>query len=219
MTYFEDVVVGEVLESRPYRVTKEEIIEFATQWDPQPFHIDEEYAATTELGLIGSGIPDKTDPGDCGCGEPDLDIDGGGVSECIEECSECDGGGTSITFRYNGSSDTRLEVGSRRDGSLFDGVVSPGETVTLIGPRRDSRFENEVTFEYGSASHALHMSCSRPNLPRHGVGRDRASSRRQPSRRPCLHGGAAGTSDELRGRTGACVDASVHRRRLLHDEP
>ena len=56
MTYFEDVVVGEVLESRPYRVTKEEIIEFATQWDPQPFHIDEEYAATTELGLIGSGI-------------------------------------------------------------------------------------------------------------------------------------------------------------------
>ncbi len=56
MKYFEDVVLGEVLESQPYRVTKEEIISFATQWDPQPFHIDEEYAATTELGLIGSGI-------------------------------------------------------------------------------------------------------------------------------------------------------------------
>ncbi|MFT6396995.1 MAG: acyl dehydratase [Bradymonadia bacterium] len=56
MKYYEDVVVGEVLESQPYRVTKEEIITFAKQWDPQPFHVDEAYAATTEMGLIGSGI-------------------------------------------------------------------------------------------------------------------------------------------------------------------
>lgn len=54
--YYEDVEVGSVNESPTYTVSKDEIIEFARQWDPQPFHIDEAFAATTELGLIGSGI-------------------------------------------------------------------------------------------------------------------------------------------------------------------
>jgi len=40
-----------------YTVTEEEIVEFARQWDPQPFHADPERAAeSTYDGLIASGI-------------------------------------------------------------------------------------------------------------------------------------------------------------------
>ncbi len=31
--------------------------------------------------------PDKTEPGVCGCGEPDIDTDGDGVADCIDNCS------------------------------------------------------------------------------------------------------------------------------------
>lgn len=56
MKYFDDVVVGDVFVSDPRVVSKQEIIEFASEWDPQPFHVDEAYAAQTGLGLIGSAI-------------------------------------------------------------------------------------------------------------------------------------------------------------------
>jgi acyl dehydratase len=56
LLYFEDVVVGEAQPSGAYQMTKEEIIEFATQFDPQPFHLDEEAAKKTLLGgLAASG--------------------------------------------------------------------------------------------------------------------------------------------------------------------
>lgn len=56
MRYFEDLVIGEERESNPVKVTAREIIEFATKFDPQPFHIDEEAAKKTMFGgLIGSG--------------------------------------------------------------------------------------------------------------------------------------------------------------------
>src|SRR5450432_3972900 len=40
MRYWEDFQVGEVSEFGPATITQEEIIEFATRFDPQPFHID-----------------------------------------------------------------------------------------------------------------------------------------------------------------------------------
>ncbi|MFT6558577.1 MaoC family dehydratase [Sneathiella sp.] len=54
--YFEDVVVGTVLEFGSKTVSKEEIIHFATKYDPQPFHIDEEAAQASPYGgIIASG--------------------------------------------------------------------------------------------------------------------------------------------------------------------
>lgn len=42
MKFFEDVAVGDVFASRStYRITAEEIKSFATQWDPQRYHLDE----------------------------------------------------------------------------------------------------------------------------------------------------------------------------------
>lgn len=54
--YFEDFAVGEVIEFGSVEVTEEAIIEFARQFDPQPFHIDPEAAVETPFGgLIASG--------------------------------------------------------------------------------------------------------------------------------------------------------------------
>ena len=56
MKYFEDVQVGEVMRFGRYEVTREEIIEYARQFDPQPFHLDEAAAKASMFGgLIASG--------------------------------------------------------------------------------------------------------------------------------------------------------------------
>lgn len=54
--YFEEIVVGSVLDFGYKTVTKEEIIDFAKKYDPQPFHIDEDAANDSIYGgLIASG--------------------------------------------------------------------------------------------------------------------------------------------------------------------
>jgi len=54
--YFDDFEVGQTIELGSCTVTKEEIIEFALKFDPQPFHINEKEAAGTIYGgLIASG--------------------------------------------------------------------------------------------------------------------------------------------------------------------
>jgi len=56
MRYFEDFKIGEVTEVGPVDVTEDEIVEFATRFDPQPFHIDPEAATSSPFGgLIASG--------------------------------------------------------------------------------------------------------------------------------------------------------------------
>jgi len=56
MLYFEDFPVGDVRESAPRRVAREEIVAFAQQFDPQPFHIDDTAAQRTIYGgLLASG--------------------------------------------------------------------------------------------------------------------------------------------------------------------
>ena len=56
MRYFEDFKPGEVAELGSHTITKDEIIAFARQFDPQAFHLDEEAARQTIFGgLIASG--------------------------------------------------------------------------------------------------------------------------------------------------------------------
>lgn len=53
---FEDFTPGRVFELGSVEVSEDEIVEFATRFDPQPFHIDPEAAAETIFnGLIASG--------------------------------------------------------------------------------------------------------------------------------------------------------------------
>jgi len=54
--YFEDLPAGDVRESPTRTITREEMLAFARQYDPQPFHLDENAARTTIYGgLIASG--------------------------------------------------------------------------------------------------------------------------------------------------------------------
>jgi len=55
-TYWEDFRTDDEIDLGEYRVTREEILEFARRYDPQPFHTDEEAAKESIYGgLIASG--------------------------------------------------------------------------------------------------------------------------------------------------------------------
>lgn len=54
--HYEDLQVGEKIALPPRKVTKPDIIEFATEFDPFPFHLDEKAAKRSLLGgLAASG--------------------------------------------------------------------------------------------------------------------------------------------------------------------
>ena len=54
--YFEDYRVGESHEFGSYAVTAEEIVDFASRYDPQPFHVDAKAAVQSHFGgLVASG--------------------------------------------------------------------------------------------------------------------------------------------------------------------
>lgn len=55
--YYEDFKTGERFISGGMTMTEAGIIEFARQWDPQPFHVDAEFAKKWQYGgLIASGL-------------------------------------------------------------------------------------------------------------------------------------------------------------------
>jgi acyl dehydratase len=54
MQYFEDIEIGRTQKFGSRAVTREEVLEFATKYDPQPFHLDDEAAAATHFGRISA---------------------------------------------------------------------------------------------------------------------------------------------------------------------
>lgn len=55
--YFEDFQVGQCWDYGGEKITKEELLSFATRFDPEPFHTDEERAKKSVFGgLIASGL-------------------------------------------------------------------------------------------------------------------------------------------------------------------
>jgi acyl dehydratase len=54
MIYFEDLQVGAETEFGTYEVTREEVIDFARKYDPQPFHLSDEEAAKTHFGRLAA---------------------------------------------------------------------------------------------------------------------------------------------------------------------
>lgn len=57
LLHFEDLIVGQTVPFGRKRVTKEEIVAFASAYDPQPIHLDEEVAKRSIVGgLCASGF-------------------------------------------------------------------------------------------------------------------------------------------------------------------
>ncbi|HVM21713.1 MAG TPA: MaoC family dehydratase [Sphingomicrobium sp.] len=54
MIYFEDLEVGAESHFGSYAVTREEVLDFARKYDPQPFHLSDEEAAKTHFGRIAA---------------------------------------------------------------------------------------------------------------------------------------------------------------------
>jgi acyl dehydratase len=57
MRYFEDLTEGESFDLGEYTLTPEEVVSFASRWDPQPFHLEESGAEGSVFdGLVASGL-------------------------------------------------------------------------------------------------------------------------------------------------------------------
>jgi acyl dehydratase len=55
--YLDDLALGAEIDCGEFRLTREEIIDFAERFDPQPFHLDDAAAAASYFGgLCASGI-------------------------------------------------------------------------------------------------------------------------------------------------------------------
>ncbi len=54
MQYYEDLIIGAKRSFGQYMVTREAVIAFASAYDPQPFHLDDEAAAGTYFGKLSA---------------------------------------------------------------------------------------------------------------------------------------------------------------------
>ena len=54
LQHFEDIEVGTRSRFGSYPVTRDEVIAFAERYDPQPFHLSDEAAATTHFGRLSA---------------------------------------------------------------------------------------------------------------------------------------------------------------------
>ncbi len=85
MEWFEDLELGKVQSFGHYAVTREEVLDFARKYDPQPFHLDDAAAAQTHFGrLAASGwhtcamtmamiVRNQDERGHQGLGSPGID--------------------------------------------------------------------------------------------------------------------------------------------------
>ena len=54
IAYYEDLEVGQKSSFGHYEVTREEVLDFAQKYDPQPFHLSDEAAAKTHFGRLAA---------------------------------------------------------------------------------------------------------------------------------------------------------------------
>jgi acyl dehydratase len=54
MIWFEDIEIGRETEFGSCEVTREEVLDFARKYDPQPFHLSDEAAAKTYFGRLSA---------------------------------------------------------------------------------------------------------------------------------------------------------------------
>lgn len=54
MLHFEDIDIGRRQSFGRYEVTREEVVEFASKYDPQPFHLSDEAASQTYFGKLSA---------------------------------------------------------------------------------------------------------------------------------------------------------------------
>jgi len=89
MIYFEDLEIGRATDFGSYEVTREEVLDFARKYDPQPFHLSDEAAAKTHFGRIAASgwhtcamvMAVIVDHSASGRGEPQAGLGSPGIDE------------------------------------------------------------------------------------------------------------------------------------------
>jgi len=62
MRYLEDLALHEAIACGSFRLSREEIVAFASRYDPQPFHLDEQAAQASYFqGLCASGVQSQAE--------------------------------------------------------------------------------------------------------------------------------------------------------------
>jgi len=94
-------------------------------------------------------------------GEDRRDIDVALIEDT--PCSDCEGGLTSLTLKYNGLSPAEITVYDRNT-LYYNGVVAPGESLIVNGTRPNGRFQrNNLSLDVnGIEDTEIHVSCSTP---------------------------------------------------------
>lgn len=54
MIHYEDIEIGQHQSFGNYAVTREEVVDYAARYDPQPFHLDDDAAAKTYFGRLSA---------------------------------------------------------------------------------------------------------------------------------------------------------------------
>ncbi|MBF6422159.1 hypothetical protein IU436_26085, partial [Nocardia farcinica] len=52
--WLDDITIGDRFRTDTYDLTTDAIIDFATAWDPQPFHLGDDTASNSQILWIGS---------------------------------------------------------------------------------------------------------------------------------------------------------------------
>ncbi|MGB7407253.1 MAG: MaoC family dehydratase [Pontixanthobacter sp.] len=85
MLYYEDIEVGASASYGAYKVSEDEVRDFAEQYDPQAFHLDQDAAAKTHFGRISASgwhtcamtmrmmVDNMKDNAQAGLGSPGVD--------------------------------------------------------------------------------------------------------------------------------------------------
>jgi len=84
----------------------------------------------------------------------------------LGECGPCKGKVTQLTVQYNGSETAYIEVEQKKNGTVFEGLVAPGDTFTFDGKDKHGTLGTEISiYVDGQLNTKIHTSCSRPIGP------------------------------------------------------
>ena len=136
--------------------------QIAGDWDDEGGNCVENACTNCDFDRDGDGTPDsedgcpddpeKVEPGECGCGQPDTDEDGDLIADCIDECpndadNDADGDGSCEDTPCFGDLDSDWVVGGKDLAILLeawsetdspadlnqDGIVDPFDLAILLG--------------------------------------------------------------------------------------
>jgi len=76
---------------------------------------------------------------------------------------ECSGGITSLTLRYNGTTNALVEIYGKKDEVIFSETLSPNEKFIISGTGKHGRLNNQIDlYVNDNYNTGIHTSCSKP---------------------------------------------------------